>query len=155
MKAKPSPLRLKHFELVESQFKFIVPQEEEIDDVGHLFDNYPLEVDFSHQDLEEGLIQVSCHVKVNKARSPLPGYSMLAAAIGVFEIQVAEELDASKLGNLKFYSTLNMMINNLRNIIFQQSNLGPMKGYLLPPIDVLDLFAKKHKQQKRQQRKKQ
>lgn len=155
MKAKPSPLRLKHFELVESQFKFIVPQEEEIDDVGHLFDSYPLEVDFSHQDLEDGLIQVSCLVKVNKGRSPLVGYSMMAAAIGVFEIQDSEELDESKLGNLKFYSTLNMMINNLRNIIFQQSNLGPMKGYLLPPIDVLDLFDKKRKKQKRQQGKKQ
>lgn len=154
MKAKASPLRLKHFELIESQFQFIVPEVEVIDDVRELFDTYSLEVDFSHEDLEDELIQVNCSVKVNKGRSPLAGYSMLADAIGVFEIQDSEELDEDKLGNLKFYSTLNMMINNLRNIIFQQSNLGPMKGYLLPPIDVLDLFEKKRKELERQKPKK-
>lgn len=154
MKAKASPLRLKHFELIESQYKFIIPEEEVIDDVAELFDTYLLEVDFLHEDLEENIIQLNCQVKVNRGPRPQAGYSMLAEAIGIFEILAAENLDQSKFGNLKFYSTLNMMINNLRNIIFQQSNLGPMKGYLLPPIDVLDLFDKKREEFKKQNRKK-
>lgn len=153
MKAKASPLRLKHFELIESQFKFIVPNDEVVDDVGALFESYPIEVNFTHHFSEDDEIQVNCTLKVNKGRTPLPGYSMLADALGIFEIQDSKDLDESKLINLKFYSTLNMIINNLRNIIFQQSNLGPMHGYLLPPIDVLDLFEKKRKEQKRQQKK--
>ncbi|MFN2424312.1 MAG: hypothetical protein ABR572_11135, partial [Cryomorphaceae bacterium] len=67
---------------------------------------------------------------------------------GVFKIDDSDELDASTLSNLQYYTTFNMMINTLRNVMFQQSNLGPMRGYLLPPIDVLDLFKQKNKPKK-------
>lgn len=41
------------------------------------------------------------------------------------------------------------MINNLRNIMFLTSNIGPLGGYLLPAIDIVDLFEKKNKESKK------
>jgi len=38
------------------------------------------------------------------------------------------------------------MINNLRNIIYQITNLGPLGGYLLPPIDISQLLRDKANQ---------
>ncbi len=146
MKAKPSKLRLKEFELLESQFKFIIPKEEVIEDIHELFESYPIDINFNNGALDNGLIQVDCFIKINSGKKPLSGYYMAASAIGVFEIVDAEKMSDENFRNLRYYSTLNMMINNLRNIIFQQSNLGPMGGYLLSPIDVLDLFEKKNKQ---------
>lgn len=143
MKAKVSPLKLKAFELLESQYKFITPENDVVEDVPALFAAYPIEVDFSHSVDDNGEIVVFCAIGVNSGRKPKAGYSMNVGAAGVFHIEQRENLEAKSISNLKFYTTLNMMINILRNVMFQQSNLGPMKGYLLPPIDVLDLFKQK------------
>ena len=151
MKAKPSQLRIKEFELLETKFRFIVPKEEFIEDTQELFESYPIDIEFNHSLLDSGRIQVDCFIQVNSGSKPKSGYSMSAGALGVFEIVDPEDLNDQTLGNLRFYSTLNMMINNLRNIIFQQSNLGPMGGYLLPPIDVLDLFKKKDRKRQKEQ----
>jgi preprotein translocase subunit SecB len=145
MKAKFSPLELLKFELLQSQLKFIVPEIDEID-VHELFKSYAVNIDFNHNYLEDEKIQVFVSVKVNNSRKPKHGYSMLAEGMGIFKVSDQENLNEKLLGNLKYYSTLNMMINNLRNIMYQTSNLGPMGGYLLPPIDILDLFKKKEKQ---------
>lgn len=59
-----------------------------------------------------------------------------------------EAISETQLWNLKYYSTLNMMINNIRNVLYQTSNIGPMGGYLLPPVDILDLFKKKNEEMK-------
>lgn len=146
MKAKKSNLRLESFELLESYFVFIEPEEDVIDNVNQLFDVYSVDIDFQHDFDEFGGITVLCTIQVNKGKKPKAGYKMEVAAIGEFQIHKPDMPDEKTLSNLKYFSTLNMMINTLRNVMFQLSNLGPMKGYLLPPIDVLDLF--KQKQQK-------
>lgn len=149
MKVKFSPLKLKQFELLESQFKFNVPKEGQVD-VSSLFESYSVDIDFVHHFPEENTIQVFVKVKVNNLKKPKPGYVLFSEGMGIFEIQKSDSIDEKLSGNLRFYSTLNMMINNLRNIMYQISNLGPMGGYLLPPIDVLDLFKKKENDQGKQ-----
>lgn len=143
MRAKKSNLNLRAFELLESHYEFIEPKTGVVRDVNVLFAGYTIDIDFQHQFDKGGAIMVLCTIGVNTGSKPKAGYRMEVAAEGVFEIQSPEALDHNILSNLKFYSTLNMMINTLRNVMFQLSNLGPMKGYLLPPIDVLDLFKQK------------
>lgn len=92
-------------------------------------------------------------VEVNNSKKPKYGYSLLAEGMGIFEVNNQEGLEEQLLGNLKYYSTLNMMINNLRNIMYQTSNLGPMGGYLLPPVDILDLFKKREAKEKARSKK--
>ena len=147
MKAKFSPLELLDFELLKSQYNFNVPKEDEVN-ISELFKSYSVHIDFSHNFMDDGKIQLFVIIGVNDLKKPKSGYSLLAEGMGIFQIDDNNELNDDLLGNLRLYSTLNMMINNLRNIMFQQSNLGPLGGYLLPPIDILDLFKKKEKKEK-------
>lgn len=148
MKAKFSPLELERFELLESYYEFIVPEKEEID-LTELFKSYAVEVNFEHIPQEDDHIQVFVEIKVNRLKKPKVGYSMATYGMGIFRLPNTKKIPENLIGNLRNYSTLNMMINNLRNIMFQTTNLGPMGGYLLHPIDILDLFEKKAKEEEK------
>lgn len=148
MKAKFSALALHSFELLECHFSFNVPKEDEIE-ISSLFKSYSVNIDFNHIFRDENKIQLFVKIEVNYLKKPKPGYSLMTEGMGMFEINKTDELSDNLLDNLKYYSTLNMMINNLRNIMFQTSNVGPIGGYLLPPVDILDLFKKKKRQVQR------
>jgi preprotein translocase subunit SecB len=144
MKAKFSPLKLLDFKLLESRYEFIIPDEEEIN-FKDLFQSYPVDIDFGigKTDLE-GEIQLFTKIEVNFGKKKsLPGYKLMVEGGGTFRIQDPENVEEGLRNNLSQFSTLNMMINNLRNIMYQITNLGPMGGYLLPPIDISQLLRDK------------
>ena len=151
MKAKFSPLELLRFDLLQSNFSFKIPKEDEID-LRELFQSYPVEIDFAHHPQEDDTIHVQVIIEVNNGKRPKEGYSFVVEGYGVFRINNEDGLEEDLIKNLRMYSTTNMMINNLRNIMYQTSNLGPMDGYQLPPIDILDLFRKKEKAEKKQEK---
>ncbi|MCH7400340.1 preprotein translocase subunit SecB [Belliella kenyensis] len=144
MKAKFSPLQLLDFKLLESHFEFIIPKEEKLD-LKELFQSYAVEIDFRLRENEETKeIQLFTIIEVNEDdENSLPGYKIMVEGGGTFRIQDPESLEENLKNNLTQFSTLNMMINNLRNIIYQITNLGPMGGYLLPPIDITQLLRDK------------
>ncbi|WP_114752012.1 preprotein translocase subunit SecB [Pleomorphovibrio marinus] len=144
MKAKFSPLQLLDFKLLESHLEFIVPDEGELD-VQELFHSYSVDIDFGIKENEEDQeIQLFTMIQINSGEDDrLPGYKIMVEGGGTFRIQNPDELAESLKKNLTQFSTLNMMINNLRNIIYQITNLGPMGGYLLPPIDITQLLKDK------------
>lgn len=144
MKAKFSPLQLLDFKLLESHYEFIVPEEDEIN-VKDLFQSYPVDIDFEiGKSDEEGEIQLFTQIQINfEAEPPMPGYKLMVEGGGTFSIKNPENVEEGLRNNLTQFSTLNMMINNLRNIIYQTTNLGPMGGYLLPPIDISSLLRDK------------
>lgn len=144
MKAKFSPLQLLDFKLLESHVEFVVPDEGE-PDVKELFQSYSVDIDFGLQENEdEQEIQLFTVIQINLSeQETLPGYKIMVEGGGTFRIQNPEELEENLKKNLTQFSTLNMMINNLRNIIYQITNLGPMGGYLLPPIDISQLLRDK------------
>ena len=144
MKARFSPLQLLDFKLLESHIEFVVPDEGELD-VKQLFQSYSVDIDFGLQENEnDHEIQLFTVIQINLGeQETLPGYKIMVEGGGTFRIQNPEELDENLKKNLTQFSTLNMMINNLRNIIYQITNLGPMGGYLLPPIDISQLLRDK------------
>lgn len=144
MKAKFSPLQLLDFKLLESHIEFVVPDEGELD-VKELFQSYSVDIDFGLQENEdEQEIQLFTVIQINLSeQETLPGYKIMVEGGGTFRIKNPEELEENLKKNLTQFSTLNMMINNLRNIIYQITNLGPMGGYLLPPIDISQLLRDK------------
>ena len=144
MKAKFSPLQLLDFKLLESHFEFLVPEESEID-IKEFFQSYSVDIDFGIRNNEEAQeIQLFTMIQVNSGEEDsLPGYKIMVEGGGTFRIQNSEELEENLKNNLTQFSTLNMMINNLRNIIYQITNLGPIGGYLLPPIDITQLLRDK------------
>ncbi|WP_209329934.1 protein-export chaperone SecB [Lunatimonas salinarum] len=144
MKAKFSPLQLLDFKLLESHVEFVIPKESEFD-VKELFQSYVVDIDFRRRENEKTKeILLFTTVEINEdGDKPLPGYKIMVEGGGTFRIQNPEALDENLKNNLTQFSTLNMMINNLRNIIYQITNLGPMGGYLLPPIDITQLLRDK------------
>lgn len=144
MKAKFSPLQLLDFKLLESHFEFIVPEEGDLD-VKELFQSYSVDIDFGigESGVEEE-IQLFTMIEVNSENdNQYPGYKIMVEGGGTFRVQDPETLEENLKKNLTQFSTLNMMINNLRNIIYQITNLGPLGGYLLPPIDITQLLRDK------------
>jgi preprotein translocase subunit SecB len=143
MKAKFSPLKILDFKLLSSSFEFIPLDSEEVN-VDELFSKYLVDIDFTFQESEgDKFFQLMVKISINKTKSALDGYKIYAEGGGVFSIENEPDLDDKTIGNLRYYSSLNMMINNLRNIIYQQSTLGPIGPYLLPPIDIVDLHRQK------------
>lgn len=144
MKAKFSPLQLLDFKLLESHYEFIVPEEAGFN-VKDLFQSYSVDIDFGMGKTDvEGEIQLFTKIEVNFGKKKsLPGYKLMVEGGGTFRIQDPENVDEGLRNNLSQFSTLNMMINNLRNIMYQITNLGPMGGYLLPPIDISQLLRDK------------
>ncbi|WPR77037.1 preprotein translocase subunit SecB [Algoriphagus sp. NG3] len=148
MKAKFSPLQLLDFKLLESHYEFVVPEQDDLDPIV-LFSSYPVEIDFDMSPIEEdGEIQLITRIEVNvEDGNKIPGYKLMVEGGGTFKISESEEIEEGLRNNLLKFSTLNMMINNLRNIIYQITNLGPLGGYLLPPIDITKLLNDKAKEQ--------
>ena len=144
MRAKKSPLKLLTFEVLKSEYEFIVPEEDEVIP-EHLFSSYPINIEFAHLPIRDSkeLIQVFVEIKVNRLKK-IAGYSYSIKGMGVFSLN-EKNMDKKIAGNLRIMSSLNIIINNLRNIIAQQTAFAPMGVYLLPPIDVQDLLNKKMK----------
>jgi preprotein translocase subunit SecB len=144
MKAKFSPLQLLDFKLLESHVEFVFPQDMGLD-VKELFQSYIVDIDFGIGESKvEGEIQLFTKIEVNSDnKKTLSGYKIMVEGGGTFCIQNPDNLDEGLKNNLTQFSTLNIMINNLRNIIYQITNLGPMGGYLLPPIDITQLLKDK------------
>lgn len=153
MKVQFSPLQLLDFKLLQSHYNFLLPEENEVD-IPTLFESYEVNIDFSVSSDEENKIQLLVLVDVNQGEENKAGYQLIAEGMGLFTIKNPDQLEEGLKSNLMQFSTLNMMINNLRNIMYQTSNLGPMGGYLLPPIDISKLLKDKIEEREMESKKK-
>lgn len=148
MKAKFSPLQLLDFNLMRTEYEFVAPDSSDIN-LKELFSKYPVEIDFAiskGDDLND--IQLFTIIEVNfEPENEQVGYKIMVEGGATFRITDAENLDEGIKTNLLQFSTLNIMINNLRNAMYQLTNLGPMGGYILPPIDITKLLMDKLDQQ--------
>jgi preprotein translocase subunit SecB len=144
MKAKFSPLQLLDFKLLQSNYEFEVIEQDNVNP-QELFSTYPVDIDFHMvKRIEDGEIQLLTMIEVNLEKgNPKPGYRIRVEGGATFRLKDVENMEEGLRNNLSQFSTVNMMINNLRNIIFQITNLGPIGGYLLPPIDITKLIHDK------------
>ncbi|GAO30417.1 hypothetical protein JCM15548_12685 [Geofilum rubicundum JCM 15548] len=53
------------------------------------------------------------------------------------------DISEDVLNNLKFFSSVNIVIGYLRSTINSFTASAPFGPYLLPPVDMQDLFKKK------------
>lgn len=152
MKAERSPLQLLNFYLLRSNYEFIEPEGYDETPIADHLKEYPIDIDFGHNELEGDEYNIAVKIKINKKKNPLPGYSIFVEGVGIFDLNQANIGEKLK-HNLVTYSSVNIVINQLRNIIALQTGYGPIGKYLLPPIDMQDLFNKKSQQAKRQKSK--
>ena len=143
MKANISPLKLTSFALLRASYEYIVPGKVKKNTTpNNFFDDYEIDIDFSHQ--EEGCgIAVMVKVEVNNIKKAKPGYKLFVEAGGTFSLPAKETLKEEVYNNLYFYSTVSIVIGNIRNIIAATTANGPFGTYLLPSIDINSLFKAK------------
>lgn len=149
MEAKKSPLKLDSFFLMDCHFGFVSENEEDalakFDDVQ--FEDYRIEIDFGHQDTSESEFLAFVDIAVNENKE-LPGYYFQCGGMAKFILDSDNIKPESKAYfNLKHYSTINIVINQLRNVMSHLSAFAPYGRYNLPAIDISDLFEKKIKEQ--------
>ncbi|HNK69076.1 MAG TPA: hypothetical protein PKH36_10170 [Flavobacteriales bacterium] len=147
MLAKRSPLKWHEFALLQSYFRFVAPGKgNETVNVDQLFDSYALDIDFVVKKPVDGMRQVFTKVLVNWPEEGPAGYKLFVEAVGLFSIAGEEGMKEDVRKNLAYYSTVNMMLNRIRahiSLITATSTLG---SYVLPAVDVTDLFKQKAQQ---------
>ncbi|GAB4324230.1 MAG: hypothetical protein Kow00127_16930 [Bacteroidales bacterium] len=142
MKAELSPLKLHDFLILNYQFDFKIPKRE-IRDLEKLFSSYSVEVDFEFKvDEDSDMFMVELFLKINGSGRRKAGYVISAACSGVFSLEESNLSEDAK-ANLRSFSSVNILIGQLRNFIAQQTALAPFGVYWLPPINILDLHNKK------------
>ncbi len=149
MQANRSPLQLLDFYLVQHQYDFIKPEEDEEIHVPDHFENYEIDIDFGQESIDDQRYSVSVKIEINNTDNPVSGYSIYIEGVGIFQL-AENELSEEANHNLKTFSSVNIVINQLRNIITTQTSFGPLGKLILPPIDISDLFQKKDQQIKEQ-----
>jgi len=142
MIALQSEMQLDSFAVLQSQYEFL-PHGKNPRGVLKLFKSYHIDIDFAHKINENNTVQVFTKISVNKNEKPLPGYKLFVEGVAIFSTAKTEELSETEKENLIYFSTVNILIGYLRNTLNMMTSSSPMGPYLLPPINVTDLFRKK------------
>ncbi|MEI6143037.1 MAG: protein-export chaperone SecB [Mariniphaga sp.] len=142
MIALHSEIHLESFAVLQSHYQFIQPKKNPKEPLK-IFRSYEIDIDFTHQVNEDKTVQVFTKIAVNQNEKPLPGYQLFVEGVAVFSLVEAELLSDSEQGNLMFYSTVSILIGYLRNTLTSITASSPLGPYLLPPINMADLFRKK------------
>lgn len=142
MKPQLSPLILLDFAIINSSFKFIAPPDNS--DIRKLVSEYLIDIDFAIiQELES--TRVFIKTSVNQSETETPGYSIFAEGVAVFDISKTATLTEDDKKALLQYSAVSIALNSLRGFITSLTANAPFGRYILPSIDVNDLFQQKAK----------
>ena len=146
MKAKLSPLRLLDFTILNSSFTFTAPEDDS--DLRKLYSEYPLDIDFAIVDAEEG-IRIFIKSSINQEEEQHPGYSIFAEGVAIFELSETDPLSEEDQKSLLQYSAVSIALNSLRGFVSSLTANAPFGRYIMPSIDVNDLFQQKANQHKK------
>lgn len=139
-----SNLKFIEFFILRSNFQFNLPENEI--DIRELFDKYFIDVDFGKREekmKDKIILEIFVKANINNQENPLPGYSLSAEGVGIFELSFSENLAKQDLDSLKDVSSLSITINALRNYITQITMSGPVGKFNLPAVSVNDLIKQK------------
>ncbi len=144
MNALPSEIKLIDFNVLQSHYKYIPAKKQlKTKDVTLLHNSYELDIDFSHQENKDGLLRVFAKIEINGSDKPSSGYQLYIEGVADFVFTETSNLTELQKNNLKTFSTVNILIGYLRGSLASLTAASPLGQYLLPPININDLFAKK------------
>lgn len=137
-----SPLILVDFSILNSNFQFIAPGDD--DEIGNdFFANYEIDLDFAI--FTEDDTKIFVKVAINQVENPAAGYSIFAEGVAFFKLDESVELSEEDKVSLLQFSGFSITLNSLRGFITALTSLAPLGKYILPSIDVNDAFRQKSK----------
>jgi preprotein translocase subunit SecB len=140
MKPQLSPLVLNDFAIINCNFKFTAPPEKS--NIRKIIDEYSLDMDFAIVKDDENT-RVFIKVAINHGDNKLPGYSIFAEGVAIFELTDVNSLSEEDKKSLLQHSAVSIAINSLRGFISSLTANAPFGKYILPSIDVNNLFQQK------------
>lgn len=146
MKPQLSPLLLNDFAIINCNFEFSAPPEKV--DLKKIVDDYLLDIDFAIVK-ENDSTRVFIKTAINHGDNILPGYSIFAEGVAIFELSETSPLSEEDRKSLLQYSAVSIAINSLRGFITSLTANAPFGKYILPSIDVNNLFQQKVKKLKK------
>lgn len=145
MQPKLSQLKLVDFVIINYNFSFEPPTSNDIN-TELLFASYDIDVDFAVDELEKN-IRVFVKIEINNSEKPIFGYSILGECIAVFNLDLPFPASDERFTTEKFNyinnSAIPLTINSLRTYILTATASAPMGKYILPSIDIRDLYLQK------------
>ncbi len=140
MKPQLSPLELIDFAILSSTFKFIQPAADV--DIRQLVNTYQIDIDFAINHQPEDT-KVFIKASINRGESRLAGYSIFAEGVAIFNLAESKKLSDADKQSLLGYSSVSIAINSLRGFISSLTANAPFGRYILPSVDMNDLFKQK------------
>ena len=146
MEAQKSPLILNNFLLINHEYHFIQPENDENVNIPAITDQYKLFIDFAVNQIDKNLSQLFTKIGINNIDKPLPGYHLFIEGVCIFSFNEEEKLSDQNKSDLLYFSGLNICINSLRNVLATITSNGPFGKYTLPSIDVNKLLQDKQEE---------
>ena len=140
MKPQLSPLVLNDFAIINCNFKFTAPPDKT--NIRKMVEEYALDIDFAIVKEAEST-RVFIKTAINQGDNNLPGYSIFAEGVAIFELISTTSLSEEDKKSLLQYSAVSIAINSLRGFISSLTANAPFGKYILPSIDVNNLFQQK------------
>lgn len=140
MKAHFSPLTLVDFVITNNIFKFIPPTEES--NMKEIAASYEIDIDFAILNDTENT-RVFIKIGINNSVDVKPGYSIFSEGVGVFQLSKDANLSEEDKQSLLQYSAVSIAVNSLRGFVSTLTANAPFGRYVLPSIDVNNLFHQK------------
>lgn len=146
MKLIKSPLILDEFFIINSNYKFIEPENEN-EDLKVFFNEYEIDIDFIVRSIpnEENKFIILSKVNINQNENPIAGYSLFAESVCFYTFDSESELNDTEKSDMLWHSGVSMSINSLRNFISSTTSFCPLGKYTLPSIDLTSLLQEKKK----------
>lgn len=144
MKLVKSQLVLDEFFVINSNYKFIEPENEDIN-LKELMKDYEIDIDFNVRDVndEDNRYIIFIKVSINQNENHLAGYSIFAEGVSFFSFENHKDLTEKEMSDLLWVSGVSMCINNIRNFVCSQSTYYPLGKYTLPSVDLTNLLNTK------------
>jgi len=144
MKLVKSQLVLEEFFVINSNYKFIEPENEDIN-FEELMKDYEIGIDFNVRDITDEANRYIIYIKVsiNQNENQLAGYSIFAEGVSFYSFENHKDLNENERSDLLWVSGVSMSINTIRNFVCSQSTYYPLGKYTLPSVDLTNLLNAK------------
>jgi len=146
MEIKRSDLKLEKFTMLACNF-VTVPSEKKLS--KEALKNIPIDLDFDilRNKKNSSKVKIILELNSNFSEKPEPGYMFSTVAEAEYNIKGLGKMPEEKQNRYILFTALPLAIAMVRSHLYSGSSNYPYGHYLLPSIDLPDLFEKKFKKE--------
>jgi len=154
MKLIKSELILEEFFIVNSNYRFIEPENDN-ENFKKLIDDYEIDIDFVVRDIknEENRYLIFTKININNSEKQLPGYGLFAEGVAIYKFPKDTKLSEKEKSDFVWTSGVSISINSLRNYLSTVTSYYPFGKYNLPSVDLTSLLNTKRKELNKKEKK--